>query len=433
MAPVRTVGVMPAVPFVATPSWEPPRPPAPTERRPEPGADDPVGLGTGARLLRPLPPFGAPGVSEAGAPVPGGESFEATRTEGGRVAIGGVPAGEPVAPPLAGHDFSELGPLARYAAEGEVTDLFVNGAAGLWIDRGAGPEHASSWRADEGEVRALAVRLIARGGRHIDEATPAVDVRLGRGIRVHAVLPPVSAAGTLLSIRIPRAGGLRLAALARSGMLDAEHEQALRAAVHARENLLITGAGGTGKTTLLAALLAEAPAAERIVVIEDVAELQIGHPHVVALEARQPNIEGSGRIGLDALLREALRMRPDRLVVGECRGPELRELLSALNTGHDGGAGTLHANSLDDVAARLEALGAAAGLSPEAVARQASSAFDLVVHLERVGSRRRVAGIGRLTLVEGVLSVVPAVRPPGAPVPAPVASGPVPSDAGDLR
>lgn len=311
------------------------------------------------------------------------------------------------APAAVEHDLGILGPLAPFAAVGGVTDLFLNGAAGLWIDRGSGPERASGWTADEAAVRALAVRLIARGGRHIDEATPAVDVRLGRGIRVHAVLPPVSTTGTLLSVRIPRAGGLRLDDLARSGMLDAGQEGVLRRAVRSRQNLLITGAGGTGKTTLLSALLAEAPAHERIVVIEDVAELQVAHPHVVVLEARQPNIEGSGRIGLDALLREALRMRPDRLVVGECRGPELRELLSALNTGHDGGAGTLHANSLDDVAARLEALGAAAGLSPEAVGRQASSAFDLVVHLERVDGRRRVAGIGRLGLPEGALVVEP--------------------------
>ncbi|WP_255368852.1 TadA family conjugal transfer-associated ATPase [Agromyces sp. CF514] len=303
------------------------------------------------------------------------------------------------------HDLGDLGPLARFAASGDVTDLFLNGSMGLWVDRGAGPEREPGWVADEPEVRALAVRLIARGGRHIDEATPAVDVRLGRGIRVHAVLPPVSTTGTLLSIRIPRASGVRLDGLARSGMLSPDDELVLRAAVRDRQNLLITGAGGTGKTTLLAALLAEAPAHERIVVIEDVAELQVSHPHVVALEARQPNLEGTGRIGLDALLREALRMRPDRLVVGECRGPELRELLGALNTGHDGGAGTLHANSLDDVAARLEALGAAAGLSPEAVARQAASAFDLVVHLERADGLRRVAGLGRPRLVDGALTI----------------------------
>ncbi|MDQ0895289.1 TadA family conjugal transfer-associated ATPase [Agromyces ramosus] len=292
-------------------------------------------------------------------------------------------------------DLSVLGPLAPFAESGPVTDLFVNGAQGLWIDRGGGAEHEPRWSADEAEVRALAVRLIARGGRHIDEATPAVDVRLGRGIRVHAVLPPVSPHGTLLSVRVPRAAGFSLAAMTRAGMLDPGQAAFLGEAVATRKNLLVTGAGGTDKTTLLAALLGEAPHRERIVVIEDVAELRISHPHVVTLEARQANLEGTGRVGLDALLREALRMRPDRLVVGECRGPELRELLAALNTGHDGGAGTLHANSLADVPARLEALGSTAGLSPDAVTRQTVSAFDLVLHLERVGAGRRLAGVGR--------------------------------------
>jgi len=251
------------------------------------------------------------------------------------------------------------------------------------------------------------VRLIARGGRHIDEATPAVDVRLGRGIRVHAVLPPVSSNGTLISVRIPRAAGFSLAALARAGMLDAVQEAMLRRAVAERRNVLVTGAGGTGKTTLLGAMLGAAPHRERIVLIEDVAELTLDHPHVVALEARQANLEGSGRLGLDLLLREALRMRPDRIVVGECRGAELRELLAALNTGHDGGAGTLHANSLDDVPARLESLGSIAGLSADAVARQTVSAFDLVVHVERVEGRRRVARIGAFRLDGDRLGVVP--------------------------
>ena len=170
----------------------------------------------------------------------------------------------------------------------------------------------------------------------------------------------------------------------------------------------MTGAAGSGKTTLLAALLGEAPPGERIVVIEDVAELRIEHPHVVALESRQPNLLGAGRVGLDGLLREALRMRPDRLVLGECRGGELRELLAALNTGHDGGAGTLHANSLEDVPARLEALGALAGLSPAAVARQAASTIGLLLHLERRGTERRLAQLGRFELdARGLLITVP--------------------------
>ncbi|GAA1843766.1 TadA family conjugal transfer-associated ATPase [Agromyces salentinus] len=395
-----------SAPFVATPSWLEPRP-------------DPAQPASSAWA----PPI-AGSVGSDRAPAGGPRSFETSDSfERGAWPIGEAHAGsasaagaaqvidpgDPGEPVFAAedHDFEVLGPLAPYAASGPVTDLFVNGARGLFVDRGDGARHEPAWAADEAAVRALAVRLIAKGGRHIDEATPAVDVRLGRGIRVHAVLPPVATTGTLLSIRIPRPGGFTLASLAASGAITADDAARLRDAVLRRENLLVTGAGGTGKTTLLAALLAEAPAHERIVVIEDVAELQVAHPHAVVLEARQANIEGTGRIGLDALLREALRMRPDRLVVGECRGAELRELLSALNTGHDGGAGTLHANSLADVATRLEALGAVAGMSPGAVARQAASAFDLVVHLERVDGRRRLAGIGRLRLDGDALTVEP--------------------------
>ncbi|MCY7405457.1 MAG: TadA family conjugal transfer-associated ATPase [Cryobacterium sp.] len=300
-------------------------------------------------------------------------------------------------------DVRVLGPLAGYAANPETTDLFVNGESGLWIDAGHGLAFAPAWQLGEAEVRGLAVRLIALGGRHIDEASPCVDVRLADGIRVHAVLPPVSSTGTLLSIRLPHAANRSLGALADAGLFGVGEASAarlnrLRAAVRGRQNLLITGAAGSGKTTLLAALLGEAPADERIVAIEDVAELRIRHPHVVALEARQANLEGAGRIGLEALLREALRMRPDRLVLGECRGAEIRELLGALNTGHDGGAGTLHANSLEDVPARLEALGALAGMSAAAVARQTVSAIGLVLHLERTDGVRRLDAVGRFTL-----------------------------------
>ncbi|TFD59089.1 TadA family conjugal transfer-associated ATPase [Cryobacterium suzukii] len=296
-----------------------------------------------------------------------------------------------------------LGPLASYASAPDTTDLFVNGDSGLWIDAGHGLAFVPAWHLGEAEVRELAVRLIALGGRHIDEASPCVDVRLADGIRVHAVLPPVSSTGTLLSIRLPHAADRSLGALADAGLFGtgeacAARLNRLRAAVHGRQNLLITGAAGSGKTTLLAALLGEAPADERIVAIEDVAELRIRHPHVVALEARQANLEGAGRIGLEALLREALRMRPDRLVLGECRGSEIRELLAALNTGHDGGAGTLHANSLEDVPARLEALGSLAGMSASAVARQTVSAIGLVLHLERTDGVRRLDAVGRFTL-----------------------------------
>ena len=296
---------------------------------------------------------------------------------------------------------AEFGPLAPYLMGAEVTDVFVNGDGGLWIDRGTGLERDAAWSMAERALRDLAVRLIALGGRHIDEATPCVDVRLHGGIRVHAVLPPVSVGGTLLSIRVPQVRRFRLADLADAGMFGVDSADVLdrlRAAVSERTNLLVTGAGGSGKTTLLGALLAEAPYDERIVAIEDVAELGVEHPPFVSLESRQANLEGAGAIGLERLLREALRMRPDRLIVGECRGAEVRELLAALNTGHDGGAGTLHANSLPDVPARVEALGALAGMTPDAVARQTVSAIGLVLHLERDNGVRRLAQVGRFEL-----------------------------------
>ena len=295
---------------------------------------------------------------------------------------------------------ADFGTLAPYLADPGVTDLFVNGTSGLWLDHGAGLVREAGWRSDEATIRALAIRLVARGGRHVDEATPCVDVRLQDGIRVHVVLPPVSTRGTLLSIRVPRDEALGFEALQAAGMFPSTVADLLREAVATRVNILVTGAGGSGKTTLLGALLGLAPPAERLVVIEDVAELRILHPHVVALQSRQANLEGAGGIDLERLLREALRMRPDRLVLGECRGPEVRELLSALNTGHDGGAGTLHANSLTDVPARLEALGALAGMSQEAVARQATSAIGLIVHLARLPAGRQVVAVGRLVLDE---------------------------------
>ncbi|GAA1852419.1 hypothetical protein GCM10009796_13080 [Microbacterium koreense] len=299
-----------------------------------------------------------------------------------------------------------LAPFAGYLDD-DVTDIFVNGEAGLFVDRGAGALAESTWSAGESDVRDLAVTLIAQGGRHIDDSSPCVDVRLDDGTRVHAVLPPVSVGGTVLSIRIPRLEHPSVERLAQTGMFDASAAAWLRKIVGDRRNILITGAAGAGKTTLLAALLAEAAHTERIVTVEDVAELRVDHPHHVRLEARQANLEGAGAIDLARLVREALRMRPDRLVVGECRGAEVRELLSALNTGHDGGAGTLHANGLDDVAARLEALGALAGLDDHALARQVVSAFDVVLHVarDRDGARRFVAAGRPVRDASGRLSI----------------------------
>ncbi|MGL4340479.1 MAG: TadA family conjugal transfer-associated ATPase [Rhodoglobus sp.] len=313
----------------------------------------------------------------------------------------GVPAPSreqvPVPVRVGSSDFGLLGVLV---GDPLVTDIFVNGPREVWVDRGAGLERQPSMGFRESELRGLAVRLLGLGGRHIDEANPCVDTRLHDGIRVHAVLPPISPQGTLLSIRVPPQQPLSLSDLERAGFFDCVPRSVVTSLIAQRHNLLITGAGGSGKTTFLAAALAEAAVNERIVAIEDVSELRVRHPHFVSLEARQANLEGAGGVGLARLLREALRMRPDRLVLGECRGAEIRELLGALNTGHDGGAGTLHANSLADVPARLEALGALAELSATATARQAVSAIGSVLHLERRDGVRRLCQVGNFFLDE---------------------------------
>ncbi len=237
-----------------------------------------------------------------------------------------------------------------------------------------------------------------------------MDARLSGGIRLHAVIPPVSPAGTLVSLRMLRREPLSLDELVAGGCLPPAWRPVLAALVHRRAAFLVSGGTGAGKTTLLATLLSEADPEERLVLVEDVGELWPRHPHVVRLEARHANVEGRGSVTLEDLVRQALRMRPDRLVVGECRGAEVRDLLAALNTGHAGGCGTVHANATGDVPARLEALGALAGMSPRAVAAQTVAALDAVVHVERSAERRRVVEIAAVQrLPDGELSLVPAL------------------------
>ncbi|MGO1840045.1 MAG: TadA family conjugal transfer-associated ATPase [Candidatus Microbacterium stercoravium] len=299
-----------------------------------------------------------------------------------------------------------FGALAPYVADPRVTDIFVNGSSGLFVDRGHGAERVPEWRASEREVHDLAVDLVGYGGRHVDDSSPLVDVRMPGGVRVHVVLAPISTGGTAVSVRVPRTADIDLDGLSAGGAFTPDVREWLGSLVARRANILVTGGAGCGKTTLLSALLGAAPRHERIVTIEDVAELRLDHPHHVALEARQANREGAGAIGLARLVRESLRMRPDRIVVGECRGEEIRDLLTALNTGHDGGAGTLHANGLADVPARLEALGALAGWDDHAVARQASSAFDVVLHLARdAAGERRLIAVGEFRQIGGRLEI----------------------------
>ncbi|MHA3946653.1 TadA family conjugal transfer-associated ATPase [Cellulomonas bogoriensis] len=302
------------------------------------------------------------------------------------------------------------GPLQPLLDAPGVTDVLVNGPREVWVDRGAGLERADVDLGDEAAVRALAVRLASAGGQRLDDAVPVVDARLPDGTRLHAVLAPVAADGTTLSLRVLGRTRWTFADLVRCGTLPGPVGALLHDLVRGRANVLVSGGTGTGKTTLLSALLALVPADERIVVIEEAGELDPAHPHVVRLVSRRPNVEGAGEIGLAELVRQSLRMRPDRVVLGECRGAEVREVLSALNTGHDGGCATIHANTAQDVPARLEALGALAGLDREALAAQAVSALDAVVHLRRDGGRRYVSQVGVVTRERGGLQVVVALE-----------------------
>ncbi len=309
----------------------------------------------------------------------GTESFEPIGTAGARATRESV----------------DFGPLSGLIRPG-VTDLLVNGPGEVWTDSERGLHREILTEAiDEPGLRELAARLVAAGGRHLDHATPCVDARLPGGGRVHAVIPPVAVGGTVISVRLPRPTVFALTDLVENGMLRDDDAQRLQALVVARANILVTGSAGAGKTTLLGALMGSASPTERIVTIEDVQEIRIDHPHVISLEARQANTEGIGEVSLTALVREALRMRPDRLVLGEVRGAEVRDMLLALGSGHDGGGTTLHARSLDEVGTRLEMLGGLAGLSPGTVARMVECAIDAVVHVERVDGARRVAGMGR--------------------------------------
>lgn len=328
-------------------------------------------------------------------------------------------------------ELNGLGPLQGLTKDPAVTDIFVNAPESVWLDRGSGPERVEVRFAGESELRALAVRLVASGGRRLDESSPCVDVKIPSGYRIHAVLPPISATGTLLSIRIKRRTILTLAQMEEAGSMGPVFAKVLESVMIHRLNFLISGATGAGKTTLLSALLGLCPPRERLVLIEDAAELEPDHPHVVTMEARHENAEGAGAVDLAELVRQALRMNPGRLIVGECRGREVRELLMAMNTGHSGGGGTIHANSAGDVPARLAALGALAGMSPEAVFLQGASALDVVIHLALVNSRRVVAEISVVELRHGRLDVIPALtltgRLPdtdGAPMGAGIAQGP---------
>jgi pilus assembly protein CpaF len=308
-------------------------------------------------------------------------------------------------------ELTGAGPLEALLADPGTSDVLVNGPDEVWVDKGDGLSRVPVAFTDEAAVRRLAQRLAASAGRRLDAAAPTVDARLPGGIRLHAVLPPISPRGTVISLRIVARRTYSLGELEDLGSLLPEMTAALRELVAARLAFLITGGTGTGKTTLLSSLLSCVAPTERVVLVEDSGELAPDHPHVVRLEARLPNAEGAGGVGLRDLVRQALRMRPDRLVVGEVRGAEVVDLLAALNTGHEGGCGTVHANSSEATPARLEALASTAGLSRDALHSQLAAAVQAVVHLVRGrGGLRRVAVIAALRRDEtGTVRVLPAL------------------------
>ena len=309
-------------------------------------------------------------------------------------------------------DVVGAGPLEPLLRLDGVTDVLVNGAGQVWIDRGAGLELTGIGFPDDQSVRRLAQRLAATGGRRLDDASPYVDLRLPDGSRFHAVLAPISRPGTVLSLRVPRHRVFTLGELVDAGAIGRDGAALLDQVVQRRLAFLVSGGTGSGKTTLLNALLTLVPSGERLVLVEDASELRPDHGHVVALESRPANIEGAGEVTLRTLVRQALRMRPDRLVVGEVRGAEVVDMLAAMNTGHEGGCATIHANSAADVPSRIEGLALAAGLTREAVHSQLRSALDVVIHLGRGrDGRRRVHEIGVVRPgAHGSVDVVPGVR-----------------------
>lgn len=293
-------------------------------------------------------------------------------------------------------DLVGAGPLAPLLADPEVTDVLVNNGE-VWVDRGAGLLRAAVSVGGPEDVRRLAQRLAAACGRRLDDGCPYADARLPDGTRLHAVLPPVATTGPYLSLRTFRQRPFSLAELVAHASVPAPAAALLAAIVAAKLAYLVVGGTGSGKTTLLGTLLGLVPPTERIVLVEDAAELRPVHPHVVVLQARTSNVEGAGAIGLHDLVRQAMRMRPDRLVVGECRGAEVVDLLAALNTGHEGGAGTLHANTPADVPARLEALGLLGGLPRIALHAQVAAALQVVLHVRRSPQGRVLESISLLS------------------------------------
>jgi pilus assembly protein CpaF len=308
---------------------------------------------------------------------------------------------EEIADDILGH-----GPLERLLADDSITEIMVNGPFDIWIERQGRLYQAPVRFNDDSHLSRIINKMVAQVGRRIDESSPMVDARLPDGSRVNAIIPPLSLSGPLVTIRKFSRRRLDMDDMIRLGTLSTETVEFLQRAIQAQLNILISGGSGTGKTTLLNAMSGAIPESERVVTIEDAAELRLGQQHVLRLEARPRNIEGEGEITIRDLVRNSLRMRPDRIIVGEVRGAEALDMLQAMNTGHDGSLSTVHSNSPRDALARIETMVLMAGfeLPVRAIRQQAAAALDMIVHLERFedGSRHVTA----ITEVQGMESDV---------------------------
>ena len=302
------------------------------------------------------------------------------------------------------HELFGLGPLEPLLADSTISDILVNSHGTIYVERRGKLEVTNIAFKDDEHLMRVIERIVSSVGRRIDESSPMVDARLRDGSRVNAIIPPLSIDGPVLSIRRFGAEPLRMDSLIENKALTRDIADMLQMCVNARLNVLISGGTGAGKTTLLNALSAYIPEDERIVTIEDSAELQLQQPHVVRLETRPPNIEGKGEVTQRDLVRNSLRMRPDRIVIGEVRGGEAIDMLQAMNTGHDGSLTTIHANTPRDALARLETMIQMTGmrLSDRAMRQQIASALDLVLQVARLSDgTRRVTSISEITGMEG--------------------------------
>ncbi len=297
-----------------------------------------------------------------------------------------------------------LGPLEPLLADPTVSDILVNGPGKVYVERRGRIELTDVVFSDAAHLMKVIDKIVSRIGRRIDESSPMVDARLPDGSRVNAIIPPLALDGPLLSIRRFAVVPLRVEDLIKSKSLTPELAQLLAGMVRAKMNILISGGTGTGKTTLLNVMSAAIPSAERIVTIEDAAELQLQQPHVVRLETRPPNIEGKGEVNQRALVRNSLRMRPDRIILGEVRGVEVVDMLQAMNTGHEGSMTTVHANSPRDALTRLENMAGMGGMTipPKAMRQQISSAIMAIIQISRlIDGRRKLTSLQEVVGMEG--------------------------------